>query len=167
VPSPSGTRAVFASDWGNGGTVDTYVAELPSYRPFSASVSTDRASYRKGQTLSLALNLVNPGAPARADLYLLGIRPDGKNLVAFTNAGAVPGLVSAPAGWSPLASNLDLQAPFTLSRTPFLEFPWSGAEPPGTYRFLLLLVERGALTDGSLSEGDLWASAVATVSFTP
>jgi hypothetical protein len=33
VPSPSGTRAVFASDWGNGATVDTYVVELPSYVP--------------------------------------------------------------------------------------------------------------------------------------
>jgi hypothetical protein len=33
VPSPSGTRAVFASDWGNGSTVDTYVLELPAYRP--------------------------------------------------------------------------------------------------------------------------------------
>ena len=31
VPSPSGTRAVFASDWGNGATVDTYVVELPGY----------------------------------------------------------------------------------------------------------------------------------------
>jgi hypothetical protein len=33
TPSPSGTRAVFASDWGNGTTVDTYVLELPSYTP--------------------------------------------------------------------------------------------------------------------------------------
>jgi hypothetical protein len=33
VPSPSGTRAVFASDWGNGATVDSYVLELPGYRP--------------------------------------------------------------------------------------------------------------------------------------
>ena len=33
VPSPSGTRAVFASDWGNGSTVDTYVLELPGYKP--------------------------------------------------------------------------------------------------------------------------------------
>jgi hypothetical protein len=33
VPSPSGTRAAFASDWGNGSTVDTYVVELPSYSP--------------------------------------------------------------------------------------------------------------------------------------
>jgi hypothetical protein len=33
VPSPSGTRAVFASDWGNGTSVDSYVVELPSYTP--------------------------------------------------------------------------------------------------------------------------------------
>jgi hypothetical protein len=33
VPSPSGTRVAFASDWGNGVTVDTYVIELPSYKP--------------------------------------------------------------------------------------------------------------------------------------
>ncbi|WP_437975475.1 hypothetical protein WMF11_47230 [Sorangium sp. So ce295] len=33
VPSPSGTRAVFGSDWGNGDTVDAYVIELPSYTP--------------------------------------------------------------------------------------------------------------------------------------
>ena len=33
VPSPGGTRAVFASDWGNGATVDAYVLELPSYTP--------------------------------------------------------------------------------------------------------------------------------------
>jgi hypothetical protein len=31
VPSPSGTRAVFASDWGGGDSVDTYVLELPAY----------------------------------------------------------------------------------------------------------------------------------------
>jgi hypothetical protein len=33
VPSPSGTRILFASDWGDLPTVDTYVIELPSYKP--------------------------------------------------------------------------------------------------------------------------------------
>ncbi len=32
VISPSGTRLLFGSDWGNGPTVDTYVVELPSYK---------------------------------------------------------------------------------------------------------------------------------------
>jgi hypothetical protein len=31
--SPSGTRALFGSDWGGGATVDAYVVELPSYSP--------------------------------------------------------------------------------------------------------------------------------------
>ena len=31
VPSPSGTRLLFASDWGNGTSVDSYVVELPGY----------------------------------------------------------------------------------------------------------------------------------------
>ncbi len=32
VISPSATRLLFASDWGDGPTVDTYVVELPSYQ---------------------------------------------------------------------------------------------------------------------------------------
>lgn len=31
--SPSGTRILFASDWGGQSSVDTYVVELPSYQP--------------------------------------------------------------------------------------------------------------------------------------
>jgi hypothetical protein len=31
VLSPSGTRVLFGSDWGNGSSVDTYVVELPGY----------------------------------------------------------------------------------------------------------------------------------------
>lgn len=33
VLSPTGTRLLFASDWGGGPTVDTYVVELSGYRP--------------------------------------------------------------------------------------------------------------------------------------
>jgi len=40
VISPSGTRIVFGSDWGDGQTVDTYVIELPSFGP-SSTVFTD------------------------------------------------------------------------------------------------------------------------------
>jgi hypothetical protein len=33
VISPTATRLLFGSDWGNGGSVDTYVVELPAYSP--------------------------------------------------------------------------------------------------------------------------------------
>ncbi|MCB9654091.1 MAG: hypothetical protein H6729_08190 [Deltaproteobacteria bacterium] len=39
VISPSGTRILFGSDWGGSNTVDTYVAELPSYRSASTLLS--------------------------------------------------------------------------------------------------------------------------------
>jgi hypothetical protein len=32
VPSPSGTRILFGSDWGGGASVDAYVVELPAYQ---------------------------------------------------------------------------------------------------------------------------------------
>lgn len=38
VISPTGTRVLFASDWGNGSTVDTYVVELPSYSDTSVYI---------------------------------------------------------------------------------------------------------------------------------
>ncbi len=37
VASPSGTRALFGSDWGNGPSVDTYAVELPTYVWFDAA----------------------------------------------------------------------------------------------------------------------------------
>jgi hypothetical protein len=33
VPSPSGSRLLFGSDWGGRNAVDAFIAELPSYRP--------------------------------------------------------------------------------------------------------------------------------------
>ena len=32
VPSPSGPRILFGSDWGGGASVDAYVVELPAYQ---------------------------------------------------------------------------------------------------------------------------------------
>ncbi len=50
VPSPSGTRAVFGSDWGNGATVDSYVIELPGYTPSPPPrLSVGDASVIEGQ----------------------------------------------------------------------------------------------------------------------
>jgi hypothetical protein len=50
VPSPSGTRILFGSDWGNSGTVDTYVVELPSYGDPApeATLAIDDASVTEG-----------------------------------------------------------------------------------------------------------------------
>ena len=166
VASPSGTRAVFASDWGNGSTVDTYVLELPSHKPFSSTLTADQTQYSTGQTLRLSLVLQNPGVPAHADLYLLGLRPDGSHLVAFTpTGGASPGLASAPAAWPALSPNMDLTAPFSITRSPFLTMTWNGSEPQGTYKFVVLVAERGSLVDGVLDASDVWTTSSVSVTF--
>jgi hypothetical protein len=167
VPSPSGTRVVFASDWGNGATVDSYVAELPSYRRLSLSLSPNATRFTRGQTMRLGLGLKNPGIPTRVDLFLLAIQPDGQSLVSLTPSGGVAGTVSKPASWRALSPGLDLVAAFDYSRPGFLTHTWNGSEPAGSYRFLLLAVELGALADGRLDDGDLWTSASATVTFQP
>jgi hypothetical protein len=48
VPSPSGTRIVFGSDWGGTNTVDTYVAELPAYTGSAVINNKKSAGRAKG-----------------------------------------------------------------------------------------------------------------------
>ena len=50
--SPSGTRILFASDWGNSATVDAYVAELPAYG--SSGVDGDLAVSLAASATSVA-----------------------------------------------------------------------------------------------------------------
>jgi hypothetical protein len=167
VPSPRGTRAVFASDWGNGPTVDAYVLELPTYRRFTASLAPNRTQYTTGERLTLSVGLSNPGLPTRVDLYLIALRPDGQQLVALTPAGAVAGALSNPAGWPALARGLDLSTPFEYLQPAFFSLTWNGGEDPGTYRFVLMAVEPGSLTDDRIDTWDVWSVAAASVTFAP
>lgn len=167
VPSPSGTRAVFASDWGNGGTVDTYVLELPAHRTLTASLSADRSRGTTGQKVTLSAAIHNPGIPTRVDLYFLVLLPDGQQVVAFGPAGAVLGTWSNPAAWPALSPRLSLETAFDYDQAAFYSLVWRTGQPPGAYRFLLLATEPGALADGRIEGWDLWAAAVAEVTFTP
>jgi len=167
VPSPGGARAVFASDWGGGATVDTYVLELPTYRRFSVSLSANKAQYTTGERLTLSLAISDPGLPTRVDLYLIALLPDGQGVVCFTPAGATLGTLSNPAAWPALSARLDLSTPFQYSQPSFLSLTWSGGEAPGTYRFAFIAVEAGSLADNRIDSWDVWAAAAASVAFNP
>jgi len=56
VISPSGTRILFGSDWGNSGTVDAYVVELPAYTAAVAtpSIIPNGGSFSGSVTVSLS-----------------------------------------------------------------------------------------------------------------
>jgi hypothetical protein len=64
--SPSGTRAIFASDWGNGTTVDSYVIELPTYTagtPPTITTGTPLPNGFNGVAYSQQMVAVNGTAP--------------------------------------------------------------------------------------------------------
>jgi hypothetical protein len=168
VASPSGTRALFASDWGNGSTVDTYVAELPGYVPFQIGLSTDKPAYTPGSSLQASLTLANAGAPAAPDLYLLIVLPDGDQVVDFTDwsfhqTGA---RLSSPASLRPIQTAVSLYQPFTLNKPNFLGWTWQTTQAAGTYRLIMMTVRPGALADGRFDPGDVLSAGLASFTFT-
>jgi hypothetical protein len=69
VPSPSGTRIVFGSDWGGTNTVDTYVAELPAYTP--GSVAPQRTSRALPADIHLDVSRAGPAGSTLQIRYQL------------------------------------------------------------------------------------------------
>jgi len=168
VASPSGTRALFASDWGNGATVDTYVAELPGYVPFQIALSTDRPAYTVGSSLQASLSLTNAGVPAAPDLYLLVVLPDGDQVVDFTDwsYNQIQARLSSPASLRPIQTAVSLYQPFTVNLPDFLGWTWQTSQTAGTYWLLMMTVRPGALADGRFDPGDVLAFGTASFTFT-
>lgn len=167
VPSPSGTRVLFASDWGDGGTVDTYVLELPAYAPLEVQISTNRSAYHAGDELLASMGVHNPGLGVQADLYLLELLTDGERVLSISSDGVTMGRLSDPAALRPLVSGLELTSPFEWSLPDFLEYVWTGGEPPGTYALILLVARQGSLADGRFDPGDAIAVSAGAFAFDP
>ena len=164
VPSPTGRRAIFASDWGNGATVDTYVVELPADLGLTLGVSTDKPHYSTGTTETASLSITNVGRAAIVDLLLFEVLPDGDQVVLLTPQGPKQGRLSIPSSLLPVVSGLNLSAPFQVSE-PFLSYTWTGTEPPGTYAWVLAAIRPGSLADNRYDPGDVLVLASAMFTF--
>lgn len=164
--SPSGTRALFASDWGNGASVDAYVVELPSYAPptpgLSMTLAPDQAVHRVGEQLALSLTLANVGATPNADLYFLVVLPDARMLV-FQNWYFASSEVatSDPSTWPAIASDVALPYSFTAELPAFFTANLTGSLPIGEYLFAFLAIRSGSFDDNRVDPGDLLASSIA------
>lgn len=167
VASPSGTRVLFASDWGNGPTVDAYVLELPSFTSLGLSVGTSQAFYLPGDQFLANAEVSNPGLSSTVDLYFLELLPDGDQVVMFTAGGVAMGRVSQPSGLLPLAAGLDLQQPFVWEQGDLLAYTWTGLEGPGNYALILAAIRPGSLADGRFDQGEVVASAAGWFAFSP
>lgn len=103
VPSPSGTRILFGSDWEGGSSVDTYVVELPSYRPDSSAVRagvTTPAVTTPALLMALSQSFPNPFNPTTTIAYSLSRPADVAMTIIDPLGRAVRTLVQArrPAG---------------------------------------------------------------------
>jgi hypothetical protein len=164
VPSPTGTRAVFASDWGGGATVDTYVLELPADPGVTLTTGTDRTAYRTGQAMASWFAIANAAHAATLDLLLFLVLPDGDQVSLVTPAGPKPGRLSQPASLVPAASSVSLATAFNL-RQSLGTYTWTGAEAPGTYAWVLAAIRPGSLADGRYDAGDVIAAGSSAMSF--
>ncbi len=165
VPSPTGTRAVFGSDWGGGATVDTYVLELPADPGVTLTMGTDRSAYRTGGTMTTWFAVANNAHAATVDLLLFLVLPDGDQVSMVTPSGVKAGRLSQPASLVPAASAVSLASAFNL-RQSLGAYTWAGAETPGTYTWILAAVRPGSLADGRYDAGDVIAIGSAAASFT-
>jgi hypothetical protein len=167
LPSPSGTRVLFASDWGNQATVDTYVLELPVHSQLSVAVSVNQPGYRTSQVHRAALSISNPGLSQAVDLLLLNVLPDGDNVQAATPSGFKPGRLSQPTTLAAVAKGLDLRVPWVYGPTEWFSYTWTGAETPGWRAWVVVAVRPGSLADGRFDAGDVITSSSVLYSFTP
>ena len=169
MASPSGTRLLFASDWGNGATVDSYVVELPSYQPVQIGLSSDKAGYRSGQRVRTSLDLTNAGYPATADFYLLLVLPDGDTVADFVDPSFhwVTAHLSDPSSLVPIKADVSLYAPYSIHLPELLAWTWKGAEPVGTYALVMMVARPDSFADGRIDPDDIIASGSAEFTFTP
>ncbi len=171
--SPTGTRALFASDWGNGSSVDAYVFELPSYqapaRGLTLSVAADKPSYRRGQAMLISLGVANVGKGPDVDLYFATVRPGGSSVVFYDNWSFHQTAVNpaAPVTWPAIAPGVALPHTATFNLDSIYRKTWGTSDPTGTHEFLFFATKKGALRDGRVDTGDLVAADSTLVAVMP
>ncbi len=167
TPSPTGTRAIFASDWGNGASVDTYVLELPADLGLGLGVTVGQPSYRTGGVLQVSLQALNRGRATTVELIAFQLAPDGNTVKVVTATGATKtGQLSNPRTLTGFRTTQSLSAPFQWN-VPLPPHTFTAAEPRGTYYWVFAAVRPGSLADNVFNPGDVLTSGAAVFALTP
>ena len=123
VPSPSGSRILFGSDWGNSGTVDAFVAELPAYTggsgadgDLSVSLAPSAGSVAQGGTVSYSATVLNGGSASVPTVTLTDTLPAGLSFASATAGCSAAGQIVSCALGS-LAGNASRTVTITATAT--------------------------------------------------
>ncbi len=140
----------------------TPASTFKGWGALSLGVTVSAPLASTGSFVTVSASLVNAGRPQLADLVLGIVLPDAQSAFHFTNPlflQMAPALDQHPITWSRAATNIALDAPFNLTLPNVITFQWLPTHLLGNYTIRALLLAPGALTDDSLDEGDVLASA--------
>jgi hypothetical protein len=131
----------------------------------SASVTTSQGTFAPGQTLTAGGSVTSPGLPGvAADFYVGLVRPDG-SIQFITPTGVVVGSVADLRSFRPLAVNVPLGTPFSVSESNVFTHRWTADEQRGSYVFFVLAVKSGALAGGTVAGDQVLKIATAPFDF--
>ena len=160
--------SLYISDTGSAATGAGRVFKvLKDELPLELDLLTNKQDFGPGDSMTVFVEVSNPGIQKLVDFYFGALLPDGVSVVfvdlTFTGAGSLLDL----AALSPLVENFDLSSSFQFTDPSFLNFEWEGTEPQGNYTLFLVAVQAGGFADGSADTEDIVALATLAISFTP
>src|SRR5205085_8622736 len=159
---PIGTAA--ASD--NARTLSQTADTVANFRQalvpaLTLGASVNRSVFGAGETLSVSVNLSNPGSTGTVDLYLGVLVPGGAIAFFLPDLSIAVGNVADLGSYGRVATGVSLSTPFTVSRPNIFSRQWAGSEPRGGYVLFLLVVKSGTLADGIFATDALVGTAIA------
>lgn len=131
----------------------------------STSASVSQPAFAVGQTLIAGVSATNPGlAGVAADVYIGILRPDG-SIHFVTSTGIAVGNVANLGSFQPIALNVPLTAPFSVSEPSVFTHQRTAGDLPGPHVFFIAAVKAGALAGGTLANDQILSVATAPYSF--
>jgi glucose/arabinose dehydrogenase len=160
VVSIGGTVERIANACDAGGASD------PACPPVGLLASVNEPQFSVGRRLVVTVGFTNQGFPAVADFYVGIVQPDG--VVAFFTSTAETiafGDVADPASYAPIATQVPLDMASSTTVPGFFSHEWTGAEQRGAYTLFILVLQAGALQDGTVTSGEILGLATTLFSF--
>ena len=118
-----------------------------------------------GQTLVTGGSATNLGLPGTAADFYVGILQPNNSILFVTSTGIVVGDAANVSSFRPLAVNVPLSAPFSVSEPAVFTHQRTAGDLHGTYVFFVGAVKTGALAGGTIPDDQILSLAAAPYSF--
>jgi len=140
-------------------------AGSPASCGLRTSANVSQPTFAAGQTLIAGGSATNSGLPGTAaDFYVGILRPDN-SIQFFTSTGIVVGNVANLGSFRPIAVNVPLTTPFSVSDPTVFTHQRTAGDLQGSYVFFVAAVKTGALAGGTLANDQILSVASTPYSF--